>query len=180
MSRSAALSLLTVILASAIALYIASDKRFDRRYALVGSLVMDGGIASMHYIGMAAMRMAAECRFGPCLVTLSVVFAVLFSLAALCLAFHFREETIGTGWQRIASAVVLGAAISIMHYAGMAAASFMSSATLPDLSHAVSIPTAAIGIVTLVVLAFALLTSFVDRRFSAQAMELQTATDSGR
>ena len=172
------LSLLTVILASAIALYIASDKRFDRRHALVGSLVMGGGIASMHYIGMAAMRMAAECRFSPGLVTLSVVFAVLFSLAALWLAFQFREETIGTGWQRIASAVMLGAAISAMHYTGMAAASFMSSAMLPDLSHAVSIPTlgtAAIGIVTLVVLALALLTSFVDRRLSAQAMELQTS-----
>jgi len=172
------LSLLAAILASAVALYFASDKRFDRRYALVGSLMLGSGIASMHYIAMAAMRMAAECRFSPGLVTLSLVFAILFSLAALWLAFHFRKETSGTGWQRIASTVMLGAAISAMHYTGMAAASFMPSVMLPDLSHAVSIPmlgTAAIGIVALMVLALAVLTSFVDRRLSAQAMELQAS-----
>lgn len=172
------LSLLAAILASAVALYIASGERFDWRAALVGSLAMGSGIASMHYIGMAAMRMAAECRFSPGLVILSIVFAILFSLAALWPAFHFRKELIETGWRRIASAVMLGAAISAMHYTGMAAAGFMSPAVLPDLSHAVSISTlgtAAIGTATLMILALAVLTSFVDRRFAAQSMELQNS-----
>jgi PAS domain S-box-containing protein len=172
------LSLATAIFSSAVALYVVSRPKMGTAQDLIGSVIMGSGIAAMHYIAMAAMRLAAECRFSPSLVTLSLVFAILFSLAALWLAFHFRKETIGTGWQRIASAVMLGAAISVTHYTGMAAASFMSSVVLPDLSHAVSIPTlgtAAIGIVALMVLALAMLASFVNRRLSAQAMELQTS-----
>jgi NO-binding membrane sensor protein with MHYT domain len=39
---------------------------------------MGAGIASMHNIGMAAMRLPAMCRFNSFLVTLSIVFAVRF------------------------------------------------------------------------------------------------------
>src|SRR5438270_6883194 len=70
----------------------------------------------------------------------------------------------------------MGAAIPVMHYTGMAAASFTPSGTPADLSHAVSISTlgtAGITAVTFVVLGLALLTSSVDRRFAAQALELQ-------
>jgi NO-binding membrane sensor protein with MHYT domain len=60
------LSLLAAILASAVALYVASRKRFGRDDALVGSLVMGSGIASMHYLGMAAMRLSAARDYNPC------------------------------------------------------------------------------------------------------------------
>src|SRR5260221_9739389 len=64
----------------------------------------------------------------------------------------------------------------VMHYTGMAAASFTHSGMPVDLSHAVSISTlgtAGIAGVTFVVLGLALLTSSMDRRFAAQALELQ-------
>jgi C4-dicarboxylate-specific signal transduction histidine kinase len=70
----------------------------------------------------------------------------------------------------------MGAAIPVMHYTGMAAASFTSSGFLVDLSHAVSISTlgtAGISAVTFIVLGLALLTSSVDRRFAAQTLEVQ-------
>jgi len=70
----------------------------------------------------------------------------------------------------------MGAAIPVMHYTGMAAASFTPSGMPADLSHAVSISTlgtAGITAVTFVVLGLALLTSWVDRRFAAQTLELQ-------
>src|SRR6202163_2870311 len=70
----------------------------------------------------------------------------------------------------------MGAAIPVMHYTGMAAAGFMPSGVAADLSHSVSISTlgtAGIAAVTFVVLGLALLTSWVDRRFSAQTLELQ-------
>jgi formate hydrogenlyase transcriptional activator len=132
----------------------------------------------MHYIGMAAMRLPAICRFDPFLVGLSVVFAVLISLAALWITFHFRDEKKGGGWEKLAGAVVMGAAIPVMHYSGMAAASFTPSGAPMDLSHAVSISTlgaAGIIAVTFMVLGLALLTSSMDRRFSAQALELKEA-----
>jgi C4-dicarboxylate-specific signal transduction histidine kinase len=125
---------------------------------------------------MAAMRLPAMCQFNFFLVVLSVVCAVLISLVALWITFHFRDEKIGIGWEKLAGAAVMGAAIPVMHYTGMAAASFTSSGMPVDLSHAVGISalgTAGISAVTFIVLGLALLTSSMDRRFAAQTLEVQ-------
>src|SRR6201993_258117 len=170
------LSLLAAILASIVALHIVSRQKMGASRAVAGSVLMGTGIASMHYIGMAAMRLPAICHFNSSLVVMSVVFAVLISFAALWITFHFRDEKKGIGWEKLAGAVVMGAAIPVMHYTGMAAASFTPSGTPVDLSHAVSISalgTAGIAAVTFVVLGLALLTSWVDKRFAAQTLEVQ-------
>ena len=170
------LSLVAAILASAVALGVASRQKMGALRALAGSVLMGAGISSMHYIGMDAMRLPAMCQYNSFLVVLSVVFAVLISLAALWITFHFRDEKTRIGREKLAGAVVMGAAIPIMHYTGMAAASFTPSGMPADLTHAVSISTvgaAGIAAVTFVVLGLALLTSWVDRRFAAQTLELQ-------
>jgi len=170
------LSLFAAILASVIALYVVSRQKMGGSQAVAGSVLMGAGIASMHYIGMAAMRLPAICRFNSFLVVLSVAFAILISLAALWITFHFRDEKTGIGWEKLAGAVVMGAAIPVMHYTGMAAASFTPSGMPADLSHAVSISTlgtAGIAAATFIVLGLVLLTSSVDRRFAAQILELQ-------
>src|ERR1700736_1420142 len=170
------LSLLAAILASVVALGVVSRQKMGASRAVAGSVLMGAGIASMHYIGMAAMRLPAICHFNSSLVILSVVFAVLISLAALWIAFHFRDEKAGIGWEKLAGAAVMGAGISVMHYTGMTAASFTASGMPADLSHAVSISTlgtAGIAVVTFTVLGLALLTSSVDRRFAAKVLELQ-------
>ena len=170
------LSLAAAIVASAIALYVVSRQTMNAFRALAGSVLMGAGIAGMHYIGMAAMRLPAMCQFSSFLVVLSVVFAVLISLAALWITFHFRDEKAGSGWGKTAGAVVMGAAIPVMHYTGMAAASFTLSDMPVDLSHAVSISTLGtlgIAAVTLVLLGLALLTSLLDRRFAIRTLELQ-------
>jgi len=170
------LSLFAAILASAIALYVVSREKMGASRAAAGSVLMGAGIASMHYIGMTAMRLPAICHFDSFLVVLSVVFAVSISLAALWVTFHLREEKTGVGREKLAGAVVMGAAIPLMHYTGMAAASFTPSDMPVDLSNAVSISalgTAGIVAVTLIVLGLALLTSWMDRRFAAQTLELQ-------
>jgi PAS domain S-box-containing protein len=169
-------SLLAAILASVVALSVVSRRKMGASRAVAGSVLMGAGIASMHYIGMAAMRLPAICQFNSSLVVMSVVFAVLISFAALWITFHFRDEKKGIGWEKFAGAVVMGAAIPVMHYTGMAAASFTPSGTPADLSHAVSISTlgtAGIAAVTFVVLGLALLTSWLDRRFAARTLELQ-------
>src|SRR5213594_4657986 len=173
---TALLSLFAAILASVIALYVVSRQKMGASRAVAGSVLMGAGIASMHYIGMAAMRLPAVCQFNSFLDVLSVVFAVLISLAALWITFHFRDEKTGVGREKLAGAVVMGAAIPVMHYTGMAAASFTHSGMPADLSHAVSISTlgtAGVAAVTFMVLGMALLTSWVDRRFAAQTLELQ-------
>src|SRR6201998_4706825 len=146
------LSLLAAILASVVALSVVSRQKMGASRAVAGSVLMGTGIASMHYIGMAAMRLSAECQFNSFLVVLSVVFAVLISFAALWITFHFRKEVTGIGWQKLAGAVVMGAAIPVRHYTGMAAAGFPPSAMPMSLSHAVSI--SALGTAGIVAVTF--------------------------
>ena len=170
------MSLFAAILASVIALHVVSRQNMSVSRAVAGSVLMGAGIASMHYIGMAAIRLPAISQFNSFLVVLSVVLAVLISLGALSIAFQFRHEKTGIGWEKLAGAVVMGAAIPVMHYTGMAAASFTPSSMPVDLAHGVSISmvgTTGIAGVTFIVLGLALLTSWVDRRFAAQTVELQ-------
>ncbi len=166
------LSLLAAILASAIGLFVSSRQHMGPLRAIVGSVFMGSAIAGMHYIGMAAMRMPAMCHYSTPLVAASVVVAVLISLVALLLKFRFRGEKAFGGWRKALSAAAMGAGIPMVHYTGMAAASFTASAGNPgDLSHALlisSLGTAGIVIVTLILLGFAVTTSVLDRRFSSQ------------
>src|SRR6266849_5641000 len=161
-----------------------------------GATAMGIGIWSMHYIGMlafrlpvpveydwptvlASLRLPAMCRYSPALLTLSVVLAIGISFVALWLTFHFRGETTAWVWRKAVSALVMGAAIPVMHYTGMAAASFTPSLLAHQgLSHAVSVSSlgvAGITVVTVMVLGLVLLTSLADRRFSVQALELESS-----
>jgi two-component system, sensor histidine kinase and response regulator len=170
------LSLLAATFAAAVALFVVSRPKMGWLRALIGSAIMGGGIATMHYTGMAAMRLPAMCSYDPLLFTLSVVFAIVISLVALWLTFRFREDRKASAWWKAASAIVMGAAIPIMHYTGMAAARFTPSTVIPDTSHAVSTSTlgiAGVTAVSLLVLGVAVLTSVVGRRFSAQTLKLR-------
>src|SRR5437588_474232 len=66
------LSLLAAIVASAVALYVVSRRRMGAAEAMAGSILMGAGMAGMHYIAMAAMRVGATRRFNSLLVTLAV------------------------------------------------------------------------------------------------------------
>ena len=167
-------SLLAAILASAVALYVLSQRRMNVLNATIGSLFMGAGIAAMHYIGMEAMRLQAMCEYSTPIVALSAVLAIVISFVALWLVFHVGEGTKGYLWRKWGSAVVMGSAIPVMHYTGMAAASFMTSSAPVDLSHAVNITalgTAGITLVTMMVLSLAVISSIVDRKYSAKVLE---------
>jgi two-component system sensor histidine kinase/response regulator len=170
------LSLLAAVAASGVALYVVSRPAMNIWHAVLGSVFMGAGIAAMHYVGMDAMRLAAMCHFNWTLVTLSVVLAVVISFVALLLVFRAREDNKGNFAQKVASAVVMGAAIPIMHYTGMAAASFMPTGIPPDLTRSVSpssLGTDGLALMTLVVLGVAIVSSLLGRRYTARELELK-------
>jgi len=178
------LSLLAAVFASAVALFVVSRRKMGLLRAAVGSLFMGGGIAAMHYIGMAAMRLPALCHYSPPLVNASVVLAIVISFVALWLTFYFRgARSPGIGL-KIVCAVVMGAAIPVMHYTGMAAASFTPAVlSRQELLHSVSVSVlgaAGISVVTFIVLGLVFLTSLADRRFSAQSLELRSNEERDR
>jgi two-component system sensor histidine kinase/response regulator len=107
------LSLLAAIVASAAALLFTSGQEMSLWSTAVGSVVMGGDIGAMHYIGMHAMRIGATCHFDPLVVVLSVVLAVLISFIALRLVFLARDHGETKRLWRVASAIVMGAAIPI-------------------------------------------------------------------
>ena len=164
------LSLLVAIAASAAALFTVSREPLGVTQEIAGAVIMGGGIAAMHHLGMAAMRLPATMEYRWSLVTFSIVLAIGISLAALTLSFRVRPEP-RTSTRKVIGAMVMGSAISLMHYTGMWAVTFHTSAVPPDLTNAVGISSlgiAAISAMSFAVLAGAITTSFLDRFLTSQ------------
>ncbi|GBQ02462.1 hypothetical protein SSP531S_39210 [Streptomyces spongiicola] len=86
------------------------------RALLLGGLTTGLGVASMHYLGMAALRLHGDVTYDPLLVALSIAIAVVAATAALWAALNIRSP------RAVAVAsLVMGAAVSSMHYTGMLA-----------------------------------------------------------
>src|SRR5882672_5410617 len=119
-----ALSILVASFASYTALdlggRVGATRGLARRVWLVAAAItMGGGIWSMHFVGMAAMRGHAELNYDRLFVALSVIIAIGASTAALWLA--FRTTDLG---QKLIAAAVMGLAISGMHYTAMRGTTF--------------------------------------------------------
>jgi len=164
------LSLSAAIAASGLALYLVSRDTMTLPRAITGAVFMGGGIAAMHYTGMEAMRLNAMCTYSVGMVALSIVLAVVISFVALWLTFAVRETASSWGLRKVMCALVMGAAIPVMHYVGMAAVRFMPLAG-PNASLDYSIDITDIGLisiifVTMVSLGLVFLTAVIDRRFT--------------
>ena len=173
------LSMVAAFVASAIALFVVSRKTMSLVRAVVASLFMGSGIAAMHYIGMEAMRLPAMCHYNLRIVALSVVLAVVISFVALIITFSIRDQSSSFSARKTVSAVVMGLAIPVMHYVGMAAVTFRAMPTDPDsLAHAIGISylgLGGIGAITAFVLGFVCFSAILDRKLSLHAMELALA-----
>ncbi len=136
------------------------------RTLLLAGLFMGTGVASMHYTGMAAMRMPALVSYDDRLVILSVLIAIVASTAALWLT--FRQKTLLSA---ITAALAMGAAVCGMHYCAMYAASFANCPTPPPGSETgLRTSWLAIGIagVTFIVLSLGLVMAIIDRHLSVR------------
>jgi len=143
---------------------------------LLAGILAGLGIAAMHYMGMAAMRLPARLAYDAGLFLLSIAIACGAASAALWLAFR------GTNLrERLAAAVVMGAAISSMHYVGMAAARFdpvlhaagHGATHAPDAGYEIAL---AIGFAVSCLLGLALFRSALDRERAGLAeARLQSA-----
>ena len=117
-------SMAIAILVSGFALYMVSRDKFTPRNLLIGGVLMGLGIASMHYTGMAAMQTSPPIQYEPVLFAASIAIAIAASLAALAIAFTLRTDSLWMIYAKYIAAVIMGIAITGMHYTGMAAAQF--------------------------------------------------------
>jgi diguanylate cyclase (GGDEF)-like protein/PAS domain S-box-containing protein len=126
------LSILPAFMAAWAAMRWISQSARGMRHLWLGGAIIGLGIGVMHYSGMLAMRTAADMTFKPWWVAMSVAVAVLLAVLAL----WFRQQCEGLqrlrAWRHVVSGVVMGAAITIMHYVGMAAATFVGVAEFAE------------------------------------------------
>lgn len=163
------LSMLVAMAASGLALSLASRQSITR-LPWFGGILMGLGIAVMHYIGMAAMRMPARMEYHIGLVLLSILIAITVAIVALWLMFRSRRQS-ATGHNRgyeLAAAVAMGIAIAGMHYTGMAAVTFIP-VTNPAIPAGLSLGdqelAAGVGIVIFLVLVISTLFTSLESRF---------------
>ncbi|WP_395397499.1 EAL domain-containing protein [Novosphingobium sp. BL-8A] len=114
-------SLAIVLVTSIAALVIAARLRSRPGYA-IGALLMGGGLATMHYVGMAALEMPALIRWNPGYVLTSAIFAVAPFALVLPLALH--GKSMGTG---AVAATLMTLAVVLLHFTGMTAISLVPS-----------------------------------------------------
>ncbi|MGH3181104.1 MAG: MHYT domain-containing protein, partial [Streptosporangiaceae bacterium] len=110
------LSMVIAVVVVGIGTFIVGFSRAGTRPLLLGGLIIGLGVASMHYLGMAAIRVQASLTYNPALVAASVVIAVIAGTAALWAA--LRLDTL---WSTFIASLIMGVAVSGMHYTGMAA-----------------------------------------------------------
>jgi signal transduction histidine kinase/ActR/RegA family two-component response regulator len=178
-----AASYLIAAAVSAFALYVLHRSDTTLRGIALPGVCIGIGIAAMHYTGMAAMRMFPGIVYDPLLFATSVLIAIVASIAALWIAFRLPPAERGSRWQTFAAAAVMGAAITGMHYTGMAAASFAPNAICISSGPRLDTTLLAITIsaFTFLILGSTLLLSIIDARLQSaiarSAEVLRTANE---
>ncbi|WP_370096175.1 MHYT domain-containing protein [Streptacidiphilus sp. MAP12-20] len=84
------------------------------RSLLLGGTTTGLGVAAMHYIGMLALNLHGTLRYDPTTVALSVLIAIGAATAALWAGLNIAGPVAAAG-----AALVMGLAVSSMHYTGM-------------------------------------------------------------
>jgi PAS domain S-box-containing protein len=173
-------SLVAAVIASAVGLWVVSQPEMRLGQAVRGSVVMGLGIAAMHYIGLASLRVPGTISYDAVLVAGSVVVAIAVSFVALWRGFQLRKPCAAVwSWRKLGASLLVGVAIPGTHYTSMAATSFDLSSTAASATQGVAISclaTTMIVVSTFLILGLAISTSLLDRRYSAQASALQAAT----
>jgi NO-binding membrane sensor protein with MHYT domain/nitrogen-specific signal transduction histidine kinase len=164
------LSLVVAIVVTGAGFYFINSQRALPRSFVFSGIFMGLGIVAMHYIGMAAMREHAQISYDSRFVALSVAIAIGASTAALWLA--FRTTDFG---QKLVAAVVMGLAISGMHYSAMQGTTFAVHGPVDALRGSASLDQTNLALVvagiTFVMLAFALIASLQQENSERQRAE---------
>ncbi|MGW8061240.1 MHYT domain-containing protein [Streptomyces ziwulingensis] len=109
-------SLAVAIVMVGVGIFIVGYRGARGTALFTGGTVTGLGIASMHYLGMAGMRLDGQLTYNTLTVAVSVVIAMAAATAALWAAGQIR----GFLWS-VGASLVMGLAVSGMHYTGMAA-----------------------------------------------------------
>ncbi|MDJ1133167.1 MHYT domain-containing protein [Streptomyces iconiensis] len=109
-------SLGVAVLVVGVGIFLVGYKGRTTAALLSGGVITGLGVAAMHYLGMASMRMPGSIEYDVKIVLLSIGIAVFAATAALWFAMSVRLVSAAIG-----AALIMGVAVSGMHYTAMEA-----------------------------------------------------------
>ena len=140
-------SLFICVLVVGFAIFTASTQPRTVRSLAIAAFAMGAGIASMHYVGMRAIHASVHMNHASSFVVASFVIAIAASALAIWLAFGTTRRP-----PLLICAIVLGLAISGMHYTAMAGLSLHpNTAASGPSSPSIAISTDLLAIIVTVV-----------------------------
>ncbi|RCS25258.1 EAL domain-containing protein [Phyllobacterium salinisoli] len=137
---------------------------------LLGGAIVGGGIAAMHFTGMAAFKIEGQIAWDPAFILAAIVLGAILSAAAM-------RATLITGGgmkSKLAGAALLTLAICSHHFVAMSAASIMpdQSVGVPATAIASSWLAVAIALASIIILGSALAGLALDMGRRRTAMEM--------
>lgn len=154
------ISALVSILMTGVGLALVSYGRVTPVKLIAAGVAMGGGISTMHYVGMSAVRANCVINYTPWLVLASVLIGICASTLALFLASRDKKR-----WQLACAAIVMGLAMAGMHYVAMGAATFLPAEFLLSIAEPILDPSTLaiiVALTTFFILGFAILTVLPD------------------
>jgi diguanylate cyclase (GGDEF)-like protein/PAS domain S-box-containing protein len=154
------LSLVAAILLTGAGLAVSLTPNW-RHGPWLGGAIVGGGIAAMHYTGMAAFEIEGIILWDPVLVTISILLGAAIGAVALPVGLHGKEEK----W-KIGGALLLTLAICSHHFTAMGAVSIIPDPTIEVSPSALPAGLLAIGvaIVSVAIIGLALAGVVLDVR----------------
>ncbi|KPC12966.1 GGDEF domain/EAL domain protein [Pseudomonas syringae pv. maculicola str. M6] len=170
-------SLLIVLITALGAMKALTIPELTLKRCLISSVIMGIGISTMHYLGMSAMRSAATQYYEPRMFALSIVVAVLSSIALLTLSRHLRQYS-GIFHQmfRYCVSLLLGAGLLTMHLMGMRALRLVipenAELHIPGTENSQQLGLT-IAAITLLIIAGSISAAMADKKLQGKEHDLQ-------
>lgn len=111
-------SLVVAVLVVSVGVFIVGYRGSAPAVLITAGVITGLGVAAMHYLGMAGMSVEGQLHYDTTIVTLSVVIAVVAATAAL-----WAAVTVRGFFPSLLASLIMGVAVTGMHYTGMAAIS---------------------------------------------------------
>jgi NO-binding membrane sensor protein with MHYT domain/CheY-like chemotaxis protein/nitrogen-specific signal transduction histidine kinase len=164
------LSLLFAIVASGCAFFYVSQKTNTYNRVLLGGIFMGSGVGTMHYTGMQAMNFSGSMYYKPIYFVASIFIAIVASTVALRLILYFETNEQKESFKyKVFASLIMGLAVSGMHYTGMNATVFISNVSTTDsFDNVATIPSLAFSIlgITMLILVLAIIASRTQGEFN--------------
>ncbi|MFC8828225.1 MHYT domain-containing protein [Streptomyces sp. NPDC057137] len=111
-------SLAVAVLVVSVGVFIVGYRGSAPAVLITSGVITGLGVAAMHYLGMAGMSLEGQLHYDTTIVTISVVIAVVAATAAL-----WAAVSVHGFFPSLLASLIMGVAVTGMHYTGMAAIS---------------------------------------------------------